>query len=163
TLEDARALLGEANLISVGARGDEERRRRHGVRTTFVRVLEGHPDAIPPALPASVKTGEVRITGKPASIDAAAASVRAPRRVAGPSPVTAALLADVLDLAGGSPSAYADALRALASAGLGIVAEAPLDLLPDPAFAIRAAHEAGLQVPRLTVHRAPDGGPLDLL
>jgi aminodeoxyfutalosine synthase len=163
TLEDARALLSDTNLITVGARGDEERRRRHGGRTTFVRVLDVHGDAIPATLPSSAKPGEIRIAGKPASIDAAAAAVTAARTLAGRVPVTAYSLADLLELAGGSTGALTDALRALASAGLTIVAEAPLDLLPDPAAAIRAAHDAGLQAPRLTVHRAPEGGSLDLL
>ena len=42
TAEDAQALLGERDLIAVGVRGDEERRRRHGTKTTFVRVFEVH-------------------------------------------------------------------------------------------------------------------------
>jgi aminodeoxyfutalosine synthase len=163
TLDDARALLEETNLITVGARGDEERRRRHGVRTTFVRVFEVHGDAIPAGLPASARAGEIRIVGKPTSIEAAAASVKAARAMAGATPISGYSLADLLDLAGESTTSLADALRALASAGLQIVAEAPLDLLPDPVAAIRAAHEAGLQVPRLTVHRASDGDSLDLL
>jgi CofH/MqnC C-terminal region len=164
TLEDARLLLADSNVITVGARGDDERRRRHGERTTFVRVFEVHVDLIPAALPASAKAGEVRIAGKPASVEAAAAAVKAAHAAAGTIPVSAYSLADLLDLAGGSTSALAGVLRALAAAGLQIVAEAPLDLLPDPAAAIHAAHEAGLQTPRLTVHRAPEGGgPLDLL
>ena len=171
TLDDARALLADANLITVGARGDEERRRRHGERTTFVRVFEVHGDAlrqgsgqaVPAALPASAKPGEIRIAGKPASIDAAAAAVKAARALAGSIPLTGYSLADLLDVAGGSIAALADALRTLASAGLSTVAEAPLDLLPDALAAVRAARDAGLQVPRLTVHRAAEGGALDLL
>jgi hypothetical protein len=69
-IEDARALFAERNLIAVGARGDDERRRRHGARTTFVRVLEVHTDGLPAALPASASPGEVRIVGVPAAIDA---------------------------------------------------------------------------------------------
>ena len=160
TLDDARALLEDTNLITVGARGDDERRRRHGDRTTFVRVLEVHGDAVPSTLPASAKPGEIRVTGRPASIEAAAASVKAARALAGAVPVTGYSLADLLQLADGG---LIGALRALASAGLQIVAEAPLDLLTDPVASIRAAHEAGLQVPRLTVQRAPSDGPLDLL
>jgi aminodeoxyfutalosine synthase len=171
TLEDARALLADRNLITVGARGDEERRRRHGDRTTFVRVFEVHGDAlrqgsgqaVPAALPASARPGEIRITGKPASIDAAAAAVRAARAMAGAIPTTAYSLADLFDLAGGSIGGLDEVLRALASAGLETIAEVPLDLLPDPAAAVAAARAAGLAAPRLTVHRAPGGGALDLL
>ena len=163
TVDDARALLAERNLITVGARGDEERRRRHGVRTTFVRVLEVHGDAIPSALPTSAKPGEIRIAGKPASIESAAAAVKAARALAGPVPVTAYSLADLLELAGGAIPALAKDLRALVSAGLEGISEAPLDLLPDPAAAIRAARGAGVMVPRLTVNRAVEGGELDLV
>jgi aminodeoxyfutalosine synthase len=171
TLDGARALLAEPNLITVGARGDEERRRRHGARTTFVRVFEVHGDvlrqgsgqAVPAVLPASAAPGEIRITGRPASMASAVAAVTAARAFAGAVPVTGYSLADLLDLAGGSTSALTAELRALVSAGLAIVAEAPLDLLPDPAAAIRAARDAGLQVPRLTVHRVPEGGALELV
>ena len=47
TIDEAQAILADRNLIAVGARGDDERRRRHGGRTTFVRVFEVHTDAIP--------------------------------------------------------------------------------------------------------------------
>lgn len=160
-LDEARALFAERNLIAVGARGDEERRRRHGVRTTFVRVFEVHTDAVPAALPAGA--GEVRLIGRPASIEAAAAALSAVRAIAGSVPVTAWSLADLLDLAGGTTVGLGDALRDLASAGLETVSEAPLDLLPDAAAAIRAARETGVAVPRLTIHRVPDVGLLDLV
>ena len=66
SLDEAQAILADRNLIAVGARGDDERRRRHGRRTTFVRVFEVHIDAIPPALPASASAGEIRVTGEAA-------------------------------------------------------------------------------------------------
>lgn len=161
-IEEARALLAERDLIAVGARGDEERRRRHGTRTTFVRVVQVHPDAIPASLPGLSAAGEVRIVGMPASIDAAAAAVRAVRALAGTVPTTAFSLADLLDLAG-SLVALPEVLRRLANAGLQTIADAPLDLLPDAAAAIAAARDAGLHVPRLTVERSPDGAHLDAL
>jgi len=163
TQEAARALLAEPSLITVGARGDDERRRRHGARTTFVRVLEVRGQVLPAALAASAKPGEVRITGHPDSVESAEAAVRAARALAGAIPVTGYSLADLFDLAGGSIAAFADVLRRLASAGLDVVAEAPIDRLADPAAAIRAARDAGLQVPRLTVHRVPEGGALEIV
>jgi aminodeoxyfutalosine synthase len=163
TMDDARALFAERNLIAVGARGDEERRRRHGAHTTFVRVIEIHAGAVPAGLPASAHPGEIRVTGRPGSFDAAAAAVTAARAIAGGIPVAAFSLSDLLDVAGGSLPALAQGLRALAGAGLEIVADAPLDLLPDPAAAIATAREAGLQVPRLTVHAAAGGDHLDLI
>lgn len=171
TLDDARALLAEPSLIAVGVRGDDERRRRHGARTTFVRVFEIHGEAlrqgsgqaVPSSLPASAKPGEIRIAGRPASIDDAEAAIRTARALAGAIPVTGYSLADLLELAGGSVEVLGDSLRTLASAGLQVVAEAPIDRLADPAGAIRAAHEAGLRVPRLTVQRTPEGGALELV
>ena len=163
-MEEARALLAERNLIAVGVRGDEERRRRHGARTTFVRVFEvqaGQAQAA--SIPATASAGEVRIVGRPESFEAAAAAVRAVRTAAGTRPVTAFSLADLWELAGGSPLRLAAALATLASAGLETNAVAPIDLLPDAAAAVAAARGTGVQVPRLTVSRAPEGGPLELL
>jgi len=152
---EAEAILAEPNLIAVGVRGDEDRRRRHGTKTTFVRVLEVHADAVPSALPASASAGEIRVTGKPASIAAAIAAVKAARAVAATTAVTAFSLADLLDLAGGSTGGLTDLAAQLAAAGLEMVAEAPIDLLPDAPATVRAARDGGLQVPRLTVHNAP--------
>ena len=153
--EDARAMLGDRDLIAVGARGDGERRRRHGKKTTFVRVFEVRTDAVPPALPASARAGEIRVTGKPASVAAAIATVKAARALAGSTPVSAFSLADLLELAGGTAASLTDLVARLAAAGLEIVAEAPIDLLPDAVVAVGAARDAGVQVPRLTVHHVP--------
>jgi aminodeoxyfutalosine synthase len=163
SLDEALAILADPNLIAVGARGDDERRRRHGRRTTFVRVFEVHRDVTPWSLPASAKPGELRIIGKPLSIEAAAGAVTATCMFADGVPVTGFSLADLLDLAGGTIPALTEALRRLASVGLQTIAEAPLDLLPDAAAAITAAHEAGIEVPRLTIHAAAGGDHLDLM
>jgi aminodeoxyfutalosine synthase len=163
SLDQAQAILADRNLLSVGARGDEERRRRHGRKTTFVRVFEVHTDAIPSSLPASASAGEIRVTGKPQSVAAAIASVKAARALAGSTPFSAYTLADLLDLAGGATASLTDLLARLVAAGLEIVADAPIDLLPDPAAAIRAARDAGVQVPRLTVHQPAAGDALRLV
>jgi hypothetical protein len=168
TLDEAQAILADRNLIAVGARGDEARRRRHGTRTTFVRVFEVHTDAlrlgsgqsIPATLPASASPGEIRVTGKPPSVAAAVDSVRAARALAGATPVSAYSLDDLLELAGGALPGLTDLVTQLAAAGLEIIAEAPLDRLPDAPGAIRAAREAGVQVTRLTVRELPAGDAL---
>jgi CofH/MqnC-like protein len=167
SLDEAQAILADRNLIAVGARGDDERRRRHGKRTTFVRVFEVHADALRPgsgqavsALPGPASPGEIRVTGRPPSVAAAVAAVKAARALAGPIPVSAYSLADLLDLAGGSTGSLTEFLARLAAAGLEIVAEAPIDRLPDPASAVSAARAAGLAVPRLTVHQAAGGDAL---
>jgi hypothetical protein len=163
SIDEAQAILADRNLIAVGARGDDERRRRHGVRTTFVRVFEVHTDAVPPALPASSSAGEIRVTGTPSSVASAVAAVKAARTLAGSTPVTAYSLADLLDLAGGSTASLTDLVGRLAAAGLEIIAEAPIDRLPDAAAAVRAARDAGVQVPRLTVQESGDGLRLAVL
>jgi hypothetical protein len=80
--------------------------------------------------------------------------------VAGSTPLTGYSLADLFDLAGGDGAALTELSRRLVAAGLPIVAEAPLDLLPDAPAAIRAARDGGLQVPRLTVHQLSAGDAL---
>ena len=75
TAEDAQALLDERDLIAIGVRGDDERRRRHGVKTTFLRVFEVHGDAVPSALPSTARAGEIRLTGRPRSLEDAVAAV----------------------------------------------------------------------------------------
>jgi len=150
------AAVEETNLIAFGARGDDERRRRHGPNTTFVRVFEVHVDSIPAAMPSGARAGEFRVIGKPASVAAATAAVKAAIAAAGRVPVTAFSLADLLEL-GGSIDGLADVSGRLVGAGLRIVAEAPIDVLPDAVAAVRAAVTAGLRVPRLTIRElAPD-------
>ena len=160
SLDEARAILAERNLVAVGARGDEERQRRHGRRTTFVRVFEVHTDAVPAALPASASAGEIRLTGKPSSVAAAVASIKAGRAMAGATPMSGYSLADLLELAGGSIASLTDLVARLVASGLEIVADAPIDQLPDAVAAIRAARDAGAQVPRLTVHHQTAGDEL---
>jgi aminodeoxyfutalosine synthase len=151
TEEEAQELLAGRDLIAIGARGDEERRRRHGSRTTFVRVFEVHVDAVPQTLPASAEVGEIRVIGRPQSIDGAVDAVSRARGLAGETPLTAFSLADLVDLAAGR---FAELCVALRNAGLEIIAEAPIDRLPDAAGLIRLARDAGLIVPRITIHAA---------
>ena len=140
SLDEAQAILADRNLIAVGARGDDARRRRHGNKTTFVRVFEVHTDAIPAALPAAASPGEIRVTGKPSSVAAAVASIKAARALSGPTPVSAYSLDDLLELAGGGLTSLTDLVARLAAAGLEIIAEAPLDRLADAAGAVRAVY-----------------------
>jgi aminodeoxyfutalosine synthase len=147
---EAQEILASRDLIAIGMKGDEVRRRLHGAKTTFVRVFEIHVDAPPSALPPGTSAGEFRIVGRPQSLDAAIGAVRAAVALAGHVPVTGFSLSDLLSLEGAM--SLADACRALRAAGLEAVAEAPIDILQDPAVAIAAARSAGLAVTRLTVH-----------
>jgi aminodeoxyfutalosine synthase len=163
TIEEAQTILADRNVVAVGARGDEERRRRHGAKTTFVRVLEIHTDAVPGSIPAGASAGEVRITGTPASVASAIASAKQARGIAGDIPVTGFSLADLLELSGGGLASLTDLSARLAAAGLAAVAETPIDVLAAPADAIRAARDGGLQVLRLTVQRDDESSRLRLL
>jgi aminodeoxyfutalosine synthase len=164
SLDEARALLAERNLIAVGARGDEERRRRHGARTTFVRVLDVPVDAIPAAIPAAAAPGEFRVSGKPASADAAVAAVKAAITAAGSVPVTAFSLAELFELGGETIYGLTELVKRLVDAGLRAVAEAPIDAFPGDVavVAVQQTIKAGLRVPRLTVQRQPEA-VLDVL
>jgi hypothetical protein len=158
---EAQEMLESRDLISIGVRADDLRRKLHGARTTFVRVFELHVDAPPASLPSGTSAGEFRIVGRPASLDAAVAAVRSASRIAGDVPVTGFSLVDLLAL-DGAPS-LAAACRALREAGLEAIAEAPLDRLDDPGVAITAARGAGLAVPRLTIHALAAADRVSLL
>lgn len=158
---EAQEILQNRDLIAIGIRADDVRRRLHGSRTTFVRVFELHVDAPPASLPSSTSAGEFRIIGRPASLEAAVAAVKNALRVAGSVPVTGFSLVDLLAI--GRAPALADACRALRDAGLETVADAPLDLLADPGVAVTAARGAGLTVARLTVSALGPGDRISLL
>lgn len=159
TVEDAQALLGERDLIAVGVRGDEERRRRHGTKTTFVRVFEVHGDAVPSSLPANARAGEIRLIGRPQSIEQAVAAVTAARALADAVavPLTAYSLTELYDATFGSRDGFRAFLAALRDAGLDTIAEAPVDVSDDVVSLVADAREQGLVVPRLTVRGAADG------
>ena len=70
------AFAASRDIISLGIAADEERRRRFGARTTFVRVATvdaalDAPAQIPPT------AGEIRIVGVPSSLASAVARVAA--------------------------------------------------------------------------------------
>jgi aminodeoxyfutalosine synthase len=146
---EAQRILDSPDLIAIGVRADDVRREMHGTRTTFVRVYEIHVDAPPAALPARLSTGEFRIVGQPASIDAAVAAVRAVAALGGGVPLTAFSLADLQSLAG---SSFSTACRALREAGLDGIAEVQVDRADaQTGTAIEEARRCGLAVTRLTV------------
>lgn len=156
TVTDAElsSLATSHDIIAIGVSADEARRQRHGARTTFVRVADvdatpGGPISIPPA------AGEVRITGVPASIDAAVQRVREVVAAAGRTPVSGYSLADIEQLAAVAQTPLRSVLEALKQAGLELVAQAPFDLLRDARLAIEEVNIAGLGLARLTIDRLP--------
>jgi aminodeoxyfutalosine synthase len=151
---EAQELAESKNLITVGVKADEVRRRLHGARTTFLRVFEIHVDAPVTTLPPRTSAGEFRIIGSPKSLQAAAEAVRSAKILAASVPLTGFSLAELPVLAGSS--SLGDSCHVLREAGLDAIAEAPLDALEDPAATITTARDAGLLVTRLTVNVSRD-------
>jgi aminodeoxyfutalosine synthase len=155
---DARHLVESRDLIALGTMADDERRRRHGARTTFVRVFEVHVDAPPAALPSPLAAGEIRIVGVPRSLDSAVDAVSAVRPLAADLPLTGFSLADLAGL----EVPLADAAGRLRDAGLDAIADVPADRLSDSA-AVETARKAGLGAERLTIHEHGDRSPLEVV
>ncbi|HXW08781.1 MAG TPA: hypothetical protein VD833_26355 [Vicinamibacterales bacterium] len=151
TEADGAAVLATTDLIAVGILADEVRRRLHGPRTTFNRVLEVHVDAVPASLPEKASYGELRIVGRPRDPDIAVSAVRSARALDASAPLTGFSLVDLVAL-GPGPSLF----QRLRDAGLQAVAEVPVGRSRDAAEVVRQARAAGLQVLRLTVHDLPD-------
>jgi aminodeoxyfutalosine synthase len=155
-------LASTHDIISLGMLADGERRRRHGLRTTFVRVatvsadLEG-PLHLPPA------AGELRIQGLPASRLAAVERVRQAAAVSGGVPLSGYSLADLEQLAAREGVTLRSLLEELQAAGLELVAEAPIDALQSPRRSIEQVNIAGLALARLTVHLLQDPDVVPML
>ena len=167
TVSDAElaSLATSHDIISLGMLADEVRRRRHGVRTTFVRVADVPiEDAGARSLPPVA--GEIRIVGTPASRAAAVERVgqlAASIRGAGGVPLSGFSLADLETLSVREGVTLRALLEELHAAGLELVAEAPFDRLQDARRSIEEVNIAGLALARLTIHQSPSADPLPLL
>ncbi|HEV8345204.1 MAG TPA: hypothetical protein VGQ16_01455 [Vicinamibacterales bacterium] len=167
TVSDAElaSLATSHDIISLGMLADEVRRRRHGVRTTFVRVADVPiEDAGARSLP--LVAGEIRIVGTPASRAAAVERVgqlAASIRGAGGVPLSGFSLADLETLSTREGVTLRALLEELHAAGLELVAEAPFDRLQDARRSIEEVNIAGLALARLTIHQSPSADPLPLL
>lgn len=147
---DLSTLAASHDLLALGVAADDIRRRRHGTRTTFVRVADvpvgaGAAPAWPPA------AGEIRITGVPASLAAAVACVRTVAERANGTPVSGFSLADLEQVAARERATLRSLLEELRAAGLELVADAPFDRLDDPRRSIEEVNIAGLALARLTI------------
>jgi|SRR5579871_3864206 len=150
-------VLACRDLVAVGALADSCRRRLSGTRVTFCRVSMAPGGSAPSSRGAA---GEVRVEGRPQSIDEAQAWIRAARTFAGDVPLTAFSLDHLAALSGHDHLALARTARALREAGLEAVAEAPLDRFDsseDLVEVVRAVMHGSLGVWRATVLRAAGG------
>ncbi len=152
---EVETLLSGADLLQIGQRADEARRERHGNRSTYVTVFEIRVDADEPRvreIPAGAR--EVRLIGRPRSIDDAEAAVVAAKAIAGDRALTGFSLADLVTLASDARLTLIDVASRLSSAGLESAAEVPVDLLVDPMRAVGDAIAGGLSAWRVVVHGA---------
>jgi len=155
------ALATTHDIINLGMLADGERRRRHGARTTFVRVAS--VSATPRApVPVPVSAGELRIEGVPASRAAAIERVREVAAAAGMVPISGYSLADLEGMAARESVTLRSLLEELRAAGLELVAEAPLDLMQSARRSIEEVNIGGLTLGRLTVHRLQDPNMVSL-
>lgn len=149
SFEDVEALVGVTDLVRLGMLADEARRRRHGAQATYVRVADVTcGEATTATWPSAA--GEIRLSGAPASIDAAIDEACALARRANGTPVSAFSLADLERLAGDAKALRHVADR-LEECGVSAIAEAPLDDLRDREGSLQAIRDAGMPIARATV------------
>lgn len=142
------------DLVSVGVLGEMARRRAGGETITFGRVAVAAPGA--PDVEHG-DAGEIRLVGKPASIEDARARVRAAVSGARGLPVTGFSLADLVDLCGQEHRTLAEVAALLREDGLDAVAEIPVDRFESTEALVEALRDVihgGLAAPRFTVDRA---------
>jgi aminodeoxyfutalosine synthase len=148
---EIESLISSHDIITIGMRADEVRRRLHGTTTTFVRVVDLPADGGDIAIPHGA--GEIRIVGAPATRPAAAGRVADVVPQARGIPVSAYSLADLEALAARENATLRSILEELRAAGLELVAEAPFDRLQDARRSIEEVNIAGLALARLTIHQ----------
>jgi aminodeoxyfutalosine synthase len=154
TSTELRELAQRRDPIGLGMLASDVRARLHGARGTFVRVETlDVAAASAAAIDVPADAGEVRLTGTPASLEAAVAAVRAVR-AATAQPVSGWALDDLATLG----ASLADTLAALRAAGLDAVATARLDRLD--LVHLRAVADAGLVVQSVTLGAPADGDAL---
>ena len=143
-------LAATYDIINLGMLADEERRHRHGRRTTFVRVAAMSADLEAPVV-WPPEAGEIRVVGVPRNRAAAVARVAAVAAAAHGAPVSAFSLADLENIAAADGATLRSVLEDLRAAGSEMVADAPLDRLVNARRSIEEVNIAGLSVARLTV------------
>ena len=148
---DWQRLVGTRDLIALGVAADDARRRRHADRVTFVQVLDVSLDTATNEEPLPGQAGELRLIGRPASVAAAVAAVRAVAARAGSVPVTGFALEDLQGLCGHEAGRLGEVLIELREAGLALVSEVGVDTLTEPEPVFDVLRASGLTVARLTL------------
>lgn len=163
TREDAERVLASPDLIAAGTLGEAARQHRHGNRVTFGRVLEIHNGVLPND---RGEAGEIRLIGRPESVETMRELIRAAVKLAGGVPVTGYSVADLIEFVAFDEVGLADLARRLHADGLDGVAEVPIDRLDNSEMApeiIRAVLHGGLKARRATVTQASADDRLGLI
>ena len=148
---DITALAEAADILPLGMLADALRRRLRGTTVTYARVArvafdQSFADAVPPT------AVEVRITGAPASLDAAVSAVTSAKAIAGDRLVSGFTWPDVEKLA--ESGSVSRVLHELFAAGLEAI-ELPLDRIGNGVEAVDRLIAAGFGKLRLTIDKAP--------
>ena len=154
---DLELLAETPDILQVGMLADTWHRSLHGTRVTYLRVALCAYDK-PFTEAVSLAAREVRVTGKPDSLDVAVTAVEAARAVAGDRAVSAFSWLDIERLAAAGAERSSNVLQRLRAAGLDALAEFPLDRITDPGAALESIVSAGYTQVRLTIDKAPAEG-----
>lgn len=150
TEAELTALAAASDILPVGMLADAARRRLHGARTTYVRVLLVAADGAAGAeIPDTAR--EVRLTATTESLDAAVAAVAAVSAKAQGRAVSGFSWADIERWAGEQP--VSGVLQRLRSAGLDRLADLPVDQVADLERAVAALVAAGFADVVVTVRQ----------
>lgn len=153
-LTDVEQMSSAHDILSLGMLADRVRRRQHGGKVTFVRVVRWSVDA-PPEKSAFAAAREVRLLGSPVSLKAAVADVTAARQAAGARLVSGFSTDAIRGLATKDGVRFGVALEELRAAGLESVAEVSLDDVDTVADDVECLSTAGYGAIRLGVRALP--------
>jgi aminodeoxyfutalosine synthase len=152
--DDLEMLAGTPDILQVGMLADTLHRSLHGTRVTYLRAaLCAYDKPFTEAVPLAAR--EVRVTGKPESLEVAVTAIEAARAAAGERAVSAFSWLDVERLASAGGAKALQVLQRLRAAGLDALAEFPLDRVTDPRAALESIESAGYTQVRLTIDKTP--------
>jgi aminodeoxyfutalosine synthase len=149
TADEIQELATTPDILPLGMLADTARRRRHGARTTFVRVAIYPLDTVIHVVPVQAK--EIRITGSPKDLSQALDVLAGARKTAGERTISALSWADAERFAGDAQQPLREVLISLRAGGLDAFAELPLDRMQDVDAAIGHLAAAGFDRLRLTI------------
>ena len=149
--DEIQELATTPDILPLGMLADTARRRRHGARTTFVRVATYPLDTVIHVVPAQAK--EIRITGSPEHMPQALDVLSRAKKTAGARTISAFSWTDAERFAGDTQKPLREVLMSLRAAGLDAFAELPLDRMQDIETAIGHLASAGFDRLRLTIDK----------